>query len=228
MTFGEYILQLRERLNDMRKSDASLIVLPSEDGVRWTSAKLINIANNALLEVSRMIGVYSRTPFFTQLSGNFEGVIVPHVIEATGLETNGIIKSVSLPPSVLVINEALLADGEGIDYIKPSKFLTFQNDVEELGRPDKLYTVMYDVDTTTKKFYVIGHSTGDIRITYLYSKFDYAIEDIDVEIFLKGIDDLLLDVAEREGRDREHNETRSQILEARIFSKLGIAANARN
>lgn len=222
MTFGEFILLLRERLNDLRKSDASLITLPSEDGVRWTSSKLVSIANIALLEASRLIGIYGKTPFFTQLSGNLEGVIVPFVIEAGTLEDNDGVKSVSLPPTVLMINEALLSTGERIDYIKPSEFLTFRGDVKLLSRGDKLFTVMYDTETTTKKFYVVGHTSGDIGITYLFSKSSYAIDDSDEQLFLQGIDDLLLDIAEREGRDREHNETRSKILETRILVKLGF------
>jgi len=65
--------------------------------------------------------------------------------------------------------------------------------------------------------------TGDLRYTAIYNKGNYTSSDSAVVLYIAGMDDLLLDIAEREARDREHNWERSRILDVRIAFKFGVS-----
>ena len=86
---------------------------------------------------------------------------------------------------------------------------------------------MQDVTGNQRKIFILPAAVVPITYSYIYSKTNYVAGDIDNDLHLQGIDWLLLDLAERECRDREHNWERSQILDVRISTRLGIK-NAQN
>jgi hypothetical protein len=220
MTFGNFILQLRERLQDLRKADASLITLPSEDGVRWTASSLMNIANQSFLELTRMISIHIKSPAIRQMVGN-EFFISPSVTLTTG--SNGII---ALGSSVLSIIEMVVIEGgvsTPVVYVSPTVYISYLSSDTKPRKESKFFTIMYDETTSTPNIYTINvGASKTVTMTYIFRKGNYTSDNYSTSIYLTGLDDLLLDMAERECRDREHNWERSKMLDVRIMAKLSI------
>lgn len=218
MTFGEYILQLRERLNDMRKSDASLIVLPSEDGIRWTSAKLISVANQSFGEAVRLINQYA-------LSQKFGVGVSITLSEVISTDSEG---AIPLSSTILTVTE-LYINNEAktpVGYIPANYYINYFVDDKKPRKESSFFTIMYDINMGVRKVRTINvGAEEEVVLSYILSKNNYTSEDFEAEVYLNGIEDLLLDLAERECRDREHNWERSKMLDVRILAKLGINLN---
>lgn len=214
MTFGNFILQLRERLNDMRKSDASAITLITEDGIRWTSAKLIEIANSGLLQANRLLATYSKSPVLNQLAPLLGSIATTTVTITSGVG--------SLPTDTLFINELIDASGNTYAYVSPDKYLFYKNQSVQPLKEGFFFTIIWDTANSVRKVYVLPSSSFTATVTYMLSKTTYTSSDGAVVLTLTNLDDLLLDIAEREARDREHNWDRSKSLDIRITQKLGI------
>ncbi len=219
MTFGNFILGLRERLNDMRKSDASAITLITEDGIRWTSAKLIEIANSSLAQVNRLLTIYSSNPVVQQLAP-----LIGSVATTTTSITSGV---GSLPTDCMYIMELIDAASSpnSYAYIKPETYLLYKGMNKQPLSEGFFFTILFDSVNSVRKIYTLPATSFTATVTYLLAKISYANTDSAVVLPLSNMDDLLLDIAEREARDREHNWERSKILDARIAIKLGINVN---
>ena len=138
-----------------------------------------------------------------------------------------------IPTSILNISSVVSYGGPnpaGYD-LRPFKYITPDKYDEVLGDNSLprsgmwVYTVRYSITLAQRRLYaVMGNDAvnGTLVVTGVYNKSDYGTGNNNDEIFLIGLDDFLLDVAERECRDREHNWERSQILDARIALKLGM------
>jgi len=221
MTFGNFILDLRERLQDIRKADASLITLATEDGRRWTSARLIKFANDSILEGMRLIAVYSKNEVLKQLSGDLAGIVAPITFGAPTVV--GLIATLPLPTDSIFMIELLADLSKEYHYIKPTEYQTYLSDSTLLGRKDKVFTELYDTTSEVKKIYLIGYTAGEVMTgSYLVARTNYTSSDIADQFFVRGLDDLFLDIAERQARDVEHNWDRSKVLDARIKEKLGL------
>jgi hypothetical protein len=97
----------------------------------------------------------------------------------------------------------------------------------EPGNSGYYYTIVYDITTSKRKIKVKpANFAGAVSYIGIYGKVDYGTINADNSIFLTNLDDFLLDIAEREARDREHNWDRSKTLDFRIAYKLGISAPA--
>ena len=221
MTFGDFILKLRERLQDTRKADASLITVASEDGRRWTSSKLIGIANDALLEAMRLIMVYSPSPMLKQLSGDLQGAVVYGSFGSATV--SGLIAAVAYPANCIGVVELLGSLSNEFIYIRPVEFTSRLSNRALLSRTDKLFTILYDSETESKVINLIGYEDGEsLTGSYFISRSNYTADDFAEQFFVTGLDDIFLDVAERQARDIEHHWDRSKILDARIKEKLGL------
>lgn len=227
MTFGEFILKLRERLNDIRQADVSLITTADQDGRRWTSARLITISNDALLEGMRLIALYSKSPVMEQLAGDLHGVIAYSVLDAPTI--SGLVATTPLPTDSIAIIELIGNLSSEYHYIKPTAFTAFLSDTTLLSRTDKVFTILYDTATSTKMINILNYVEGEVITgTYLICKSNYTVDDIDDEFFVRGLDDLFLDIAERNARDIEHHWDRSNVLDRRIMFKFGISVGGQN
>ncbi len=216
MTFGNFILALRKRLQDMRKTDASLITVITEDGSRWTSAELIEIANSTFIQLTRIIVSYSKVnPIMKQLAETNA-----MIAGTTGTATAGV---VALPTDSIGVIEVSLGSNRSYGWISPELYLSYLTSNAQPRSEGYFYTILLDPTAGTRKIYLLPTTeAGTVSITYIRTKSNYAAADTAVDLSLQNIDDLLLDIAEREARDREHNWERSKILDLRIMSKLGI------
>lgn len=225
MTFGNYILRLRQRLQDLRTSSGTVISTISDNGIRWSANNLIEIANTAITEAVRLINQYSDSNLMKSLGeGFFEASTQITMSNGSGL----------VPSTVLNITSVTMYAGqnpEGLDarpfiYMPPNKYDEVIGD-NSLPRSNMwVYTVRYSLTLAQRRLYAVMGTdayTGTLVVTGIYNKSDYGTGDTATNIFLLGLDDFLLDVAERECRDREHNWERSQILDARIALKLGMS-----
>ncbi len=219
MTFGKFVLRLRARLQDRRTSAGVTITGISTSGVRWSSDELIEIANQAIVDAIRTIHNHPTSNLFKQLGQS--------VFQATGTVaiSSG---SANLPSNILDITR-LTEDGisnrdREFQRRAVDEFYGALVDDSEPLRNAYLYTVVFDAGSGLRKVMVKPSDySQNVRYTGIYSKSNYTSADTAVELFLQGMDDFLLDIAEREARDREHNWDRSKILDFRIAMKLGIS-----
>lgn len=214
MTFGNFILLLRERLQDMRQANASLISLPSEDGIRWTASNLYSIANLSIMETIRLVTIFSTSPTMKQLT-DVNGTITKSTVDITS--GVGV-----LPTDAQIVLEGSISSVPYV-YITPNKYIFYLTSTVQPLSEGTFFTVLFDTTSSSRKIYCLPTTaSGTMLLTYTLAKSDYTNTDFSVSIPLRNLDDLLLDVAERECRDREHNWERSKILDIRIMSKLGI------
>lgn len=215
MTWENFILRLRARLQDRRMSTGQTITAVTGSGVRWSADELMEIGNTAITETIRMINLYSSPDsFMLQLASN---ALVGY---STGLTaTDG---KYELAGSRLAVLSVKDSTGNEYGYIPPNKFTLYLTSTEFPRAGERFFTVLYDMSDNKRKIFLLPLSTATIDITFIYNKADYVAGDAANAIFLANLDDLLLDIAEREARDREHNWDRSAMLDKRIAIKLGV------
>lgn len=224
MTFGNYILRLRQRLQDLRTSSGTIITTISDNGIRWSANNLIEISNTAITEAVRLINQYSDSNLMKSLGKGFFEAFTDVVMS----QGSGLLPSTIL--DVVAVNETE-ADGNvnprPFVYIEPNRYDEILGEGSRPYSDMYIYTVRFSLTLALRKLYATRGNTlvnnQSLRITGIYNKSDYGTGNNNDEIFLRGLDDFLLDIAERECRDREHNWDRSQILDARIALKLGMS-----
>ena len=223
MTFGNFILRLRQRLQDLRTSSGTVISTITDNGIRWSANNLIEIANGAITESVRLINQYSDSTIMRSLGQGFFEAFNTGVVFANGMAT--------VPNGMLVVTAVqdrdIVASGyRDFVYMPPD---IYDEVVADRSKPRSdmwVYTVRYSMVLAARKIQAQKGdilADGNLTVVGIYNKSDYSSGDSSITIFLEGIDDFLLDVAERECRDREHNWDRSQILDARIALKLGMS-----
>jgi len=214
MTFKNFILRLRARLQDRRTQAGATITAINDVGARWSADELYEIANTAIIECIRTVKVNPTSELATRL--------VESTIEATGSVTlaSG---AVAMPANVMTITQLMATATREFVYKKPDEFASLLLDSSEPANSGYFYTVVYNIATATRLIKVKPATfSGAVSFTGIYGKVDYGTANADDGIFLTNLDDFLLDIAEREARDREHNWDRSKILDFRIAYKLGI------
>lgn len=219
MTFGNFILRLRQRLQDLRTSSGTVISTINDNGIRWSANNLIEIGNTAITEAVRLINQYSESDLMKMLGkGFFEAFTSVIMTDGSGL----------VPTGMLSVTALLGGEGtgnRGFQYVPPD---VYDEAIADRSKPRVdmwIYTVRYSMVLGQRRIQADKGgtpATGSLTVNGIYNKSDYGSNDSDTEIFLQSIDDFILDIAERECRDREHNWERSQILDTRIAIKLGI------
>lgn len=220
MTFPEFILSLRRRLQDRYTYSGSLITTASEDGVRWTSSELIEVCNTAFQEFSRYLLVYGETPLFKQLKTNL-------IAFNSGTPSNGVL-TFSSPSNVLsVLSMSKGSEDDIYAKIDSQKFTDYLAQNKQPRKNEGFFAEFFNTSLKTKYLKILPADNEDVYYSYIYTKTDYSSSDITsaTAIHIVGFNDFLLDIAERECRDREKNWERSQILDRRIFIKMGVQVN---
>lgn len=213
MNFGKFVLQLRYRLQDRRDVNGNNIADISTSGRRWSADELVEICNSAMVTASKYIYLYSKIDEFVRLSD-------------ISVLSRGVINIVSgeaeLPQEALIL-VSLSSSNRDFSYRSPAHFFSLLNDTASPVTNSYYYTTVFDVGSNKRKLYVFPTTfSGSVTYIAIHTRHNYTTADSGVELSLQGFDDLLLDIAERECRDREHNWERSQILDLRIMAKLGI------
>lgn len=220
MTFPDFILGLRRRLQDRYTYTGSLITTANQDGVRWTSSELVDISNNAFQEFSRYILLYGEYPLFKSLQSNL-------IAFNSGTPASGILNFAN-PENVLsVLSMSKGAEDDVYGKIDSAKFTTYLAQDKQPRKDEGFFAEFYNITEHKKYLKILPEEDEEVYYTYIYMKNDYDNDDITAvtSLHIVGFDDFLLDIAERECRDREHNWERAQILDKRIIVKLGIPTN---
>lgn len=220
MTFPEFVLNLRRRLQDRYTNSGTIITTADTDGVRWTSSELVDICNVAFQEIARYILIYKETPLFKNLFGNFVAY------DSTTL-VSGILTFPS-PSSVFKILSISKGSEDDIyGEISSSKFTDYVAQDKQPRKEGLFFAEFFNTTSKVKYVKALPADNSDVHYSYLYYKADYSATDISgaTALHIVGLDDLLLDIAEREARDREHNWDRSNALDKRIFLKIGVSIN---
>ena len=198
------------------------LLLLRDNGIRWSANNLIEISNTAITEAVRLINQYSDSNLMKSLGkGFFEASSVVAMNSGSGTISSYIL-------DVLSVTEVPYADGtesRPYTYIEPDKYNEIFGSKNKPYSDMYIYTVRTNLSLGARRLYARGGNApvnGSLLVMGIYNKSDYGTGNNNDEIFLYGLDDFLLDVAERECRDREHNWDRSQILDARIALKLGM------
>lgn len=214
MTFGNFILRLRARLQDRRTASGSVITAIDDAGVRWSADELYEIANSAIIECIRTVKANPTSELAKRL--------VESTIQAVGSVTF-VTGSVDMPANVMTLTQLKASSTREFVYRKPDEFASLLVDSSEPSNSGYFYTVVYDIASSKRKILTKPSTfSGAASYVGIYGKVDYGTVNVNDGIFLTNLDDLLLDIAEREARDREHNWDRSKILDFRIAYKLGV------
>uniref|UniRef100_A0A6H1ZG03 Uncharacterized protein n=1 Tax=viral metagenome TaxID=1070528 RepID=A0A6H1ZG03_9ZZZZ len=216
MTFGNYILSVRRRLQDLRTPSGVLITAAITDGIRWSGVHLQEVCNSALQESTRLIYFY-----FSSKGGRQNEMLGETLIIEADVVT------IATGVGDLVAEQYFLTsvdDGTNIyAYKKPNEFRRIQLATSLPRTEGKYYTVEYD-ETIKRIIKIQGGANGAYAIKYVFNKHDYTIASNNAtELHIIGMDDFILDIAEKEAREREGNLERARILENRIVLKLGLA-----
>lgn len=217
MTLTEYILKLRRRLQDLRLADKTVITTISQDGVRWSSAELLEIANAAIIKVVRLMQTYPKSDFMQRVAD-----VKPMAYGSGSTNASGVKTLANNEFVVLAVQ-----DTEGAYGLIPSHlYEQYKLETAEPRSGEKYFAQFYDVATGKQIIRILPQAAISITYSYVYIKNDYVVGNASDTIFLFGVDDLLLDAGEMEARDREHNWERSAILDKRIMFALGVQTNA--
>ena len=216
MTFGNFVTTLRRRLQDIRTTSGTLIEDITTSGIRWTSEELIEIANLSLTELVRTANVYANSPLLEQIIGS--GYFKTH-----GTLTFASAELAAPTNTLAIMSLTDETANQAYAYLAPRAFYDLVNTPGAPRDEDFFYTVVYDASNEERRIILSASKTGDLRYTAIYNKADYVAGDTADELYIAGMNDLLLDIAEREARDREHNWERSRILDVRIGFKFGVS-----
>lgn len=218
MLFGEYILKLRARLQDRYDVYNNLITDIAIAGRRWSADELIEVANNAILEVVRYVHLYANTPLGKRLA---ESVMT---IQENYNAVNGTFELNENVISIISLGSAL-----NTYAYKPSyNFFELKKDTAGVYSTGKFYTLVTDMNIGKLRVYLNDDYTGTISTTSIYAKINFGIASNNVIVPYFGLDDILLDIAERECREREGNYERAQVLDNRIIFKLTAQIGNKN
>jgi hypothetical protein len=218
MTFGDYILALRERLQDLRDLNGAVISVGSGNGVRWTATQLYKIANDSLAKAIRLMYTYSNSPLLQQLG-------VDYFIASGTATTSGTtgISSAILPDSVLMITSLKDSAGNNYAYTLPSKFFIYENADNTPRSGEYFFTLLFDTAANGRKIHILPRGNAvSLTYTYIFRKSDYVVVDLNTQLAIRGMDDFILDVAEMECRRREGNREAINELLQSIKLTLGV------
>lgn len=214
MTLANFILALRARLQDLYTSQGVKIVSATSDGIRWTSSELIEVVNSATSEFSRLFITYPKSPLFEKKSSTI--ISIPK----EGNVTNGTMEVTD--KTVFSVLSLKKRTGESYGYISPENYTTYLSEDKSPRLNSLFFTEMVN-ESKNKVIMTIPQSSEEVVYVYILSKGNYTSSDIDLDIGFDGFLDMLLDLCERECRDREHNWDRSTILTKRILYKIGMS-----
>lgn len=176
---------------------------------------MLEIANDSITQAIRLVKSYPANPLIQQLGEGFSTMTDSLTLTA------GV---VTLPTYILDVTSVIKAGDRAYTRVPQEEFFEIDSESSEPRSGMWIYTVMYDYDTLARRIYCRQGAiapSDTITFTAIYTKSDYVAGDTAVELFIQGLDDFLLNLAEREARDREHNWERSQILDVRIALSLG-------
>ena len=213
MTFGNYILRLRRRLQDFRTVAGVNITTLSQDGARWTTSELVEICNDVFDQVILLLRSNMQSQIYQQLGEDF------FIFHTTGT-TDSTGKSAMVANALAILT--LDVNNKPYTLIHPAEYVRYKDKGVLPTFAETFYTVVQNVSTKVRNILIIPEEVVTFSISAIYSKTDYVIADINQELHLQGINWLLMDMAEKECRDREHNWERSKILDERIKFNLGI------
>ena len=218
MTFGNLVLRLRRRLQDIRTSSGTLIEDITTAGIRWSSEELIEITNGSLIELVRTANVYANSPVLQQLVGS-------GYFEVRGTIAFSSVSEMDAPSTVLAVTSLVEQSGDSrtFAYLRPHVFYNVITGDSAPRDEGFFYTLMYDVSASKRKLILGASYNGTLKYSAIYNKADFGTGDVSTELYIQGMDDILLDIAEREARDREFNWERSGRLDARIMFKMGFS-----
>lgn len=215
MTFGDFILRVRRRSQDLRTSDGALITNPIENGIRWGAMDIADACNNALDEASRLLSVYDKSPVMRQLTEN--NLIVFDNLTFTD-------KVTTLDKEILaVIGLEKVGSNQEYVYIEPTRLQTYT--ASELSNVAESYwfTVIRNISTLTKECRITSTET-ELRATLLLDtpEFNTTTTDLAKELPYQGVDDFLECIAEKKLRTWEGYHERVNALMQEIQVYLGV------
>jgi len=224
MTFSELVLEVRLRVHDTRQLDGTFITSATDDGIRWSSAQIQSISKGALAEIQRTfdgfnkkdlltnhlnIGAFTRVDSlqFTGTAGDFAEAVAPvgsyRILRIQ--ETDDVLKTnIYLP-------------------IKPEEFfskvwLAVNEETQERG-----FTEVFEEGDSLRHVYIVPNPgdtlTVETSIIYRISPSSLYNTGSAVQLPFIDIDDLILDYAEKQARQIEHNPQQVQVIQDQINTK---------
>lgn len=223
MTVGSLILQLRRRSQDLRQlSNNQIITSALQNGIVWSANDMIDIVNQIMQEVSRLLVMYEASPIAKQLTENnlviYDSVSFDYASGGAADLDNQVLGILGVLDKNTRIPEYL--------WIPPQRFYAYKNSEEADLNGKKFFTIVRDANTLEKTLRIIPapvvNETIAVEIVILYMPSPFILTDIDSHIYFWGIDDFLVDVGELVMRLQIRDFDMIQVLQERIKIKLGL------
>jgi len=256
MTVGNSILILRQKLQDIRHKDTGEIISNCEDdGVRWTASQLLVFINTAILKISRFTRLYpdknaSSLGIALPKMGEGVNIAIEDISNPDGEEAEVNIGEhyygwyCKIPDHVMNITGFDVPEFDfEWDEVTLEKLGNAMHTEQLWDEGNSYYTVAYDETLGRIILFNSGFfpetipAEGDgeptawsptrVIFNYIINAGNYTFSDKDKTIYLIGVDDLLIDLAEREAREIELNTERVLIITDRLRNEYGIAIQSK-
>lgn len=220
MTFGQLMLNVRRRSQDLRTINGQLITDNNTDGIRWGVADIVNACNGAFDEVARLLTIYDASPIARQLLTN-------NLIAYKDLTFSS--SKASIDNSVLAI---ISLDKVGTDQtyfgVTPSEFNLKKNSISSNNTESFWFTLVRNADTFAKECLITSAETS-LRAILLLDTPELTSSELDLakEIPFQGIDDFIECIAEKKLRTQEGNFERVAQLLTEIQIYLGVKVDGK-
>ena len=220
MKFSEFVLDSRERLQDIRDASGVIITDPSKDGIRWTSNKLVQLCIGSLHEMSRgLIGL--------RLTNHYnESALTRLPITCIIKTITGVIEFTD-PDKIYKVVRIQEANDRSAIYSPVSSEDFFSKRYRATYVDEKFFTA-YLNETTNKVEHIsskipTADTPAEAVIKVQLDSF-YTLASTEEMPFM-DIDDLMLDYVEKNADVIQHNPTQVQVLREVIKFKIGVLTN---
>ena len=220
MKFSEFVLSSRERLQDIRDASGVIITDPSKDGIRWTSAKLVEVCIGSLHEMSRALIGLRLTNHYNNSA--LTRLPIPCVIK----KDTGLITFTAPERMYTVLRIQEVGDRSAI-YSPVNSEDFFSNRYRSTYVNEKFFTA-YLNETSNKVEHISSKiptvdTPAEAIIKVQLDDFYTLASTVDMPFM--DIEDLMLDYLEKNADIIQHNPTQVQVLREEIKFKIGILTN---
>jgi len=215
MLFKDFVLEVRKRLQDMRKADGTLITVATEDGIRWSSDVLTSVCSGQLMECLRTFSAMKLRPWINE-AAQYQNISSGAKITAG----TGVINVGTIVFSKILNIQEKATPTRIYEFIEQELFFDMRYKTQDID--GAYYSYFYDTNVNKVQAQVLPPPAMDIDIAIVVKVPLDSIYTLDSTIVLPFIDitDLLIDYAEMEARRIEGNTGAAKDLQAIIDFKL--------
>lgn len=232
MTFSEFVLESRKRLHDYRNSNMEVITDASKDGIRFTSEQLQSICKGALQEMLRTFRALKLDNYIhTEVQHQFMDCEIASGSGVLNNITDGFQKIKRIQADDISVIYDYIEPEEFfskkwrtaiLDVVTPSSGSCTVKEIQAIG--EAWFTVTWDAANKKPIINTLPLPSAKIEnckavVVYPLNAFFTLASTTDLPFI--DIDDIMLDYAEKQARQIDHNNQQVDLVMKTIQNKLG-------